>query len=36
MSQHDNLIRLRHMLDHACEAQAMIQGKKKEDLDRDR
>jgi hypothetical protein len=30
MSQHDNVIRLRHMLDHAGEAQAMIQGKKKE------
>ena len=36
MSQHENVIRLRHMLDHAREAQAMIQGKKREDLDGDR
>ncbi len=36
MSQHDELIRLRHMLDHAQEAFALVKGKSRIDLDRDR
>ena len=36
MSQHKDEIRLRHMLDHAMEAMAMVQGKKRSDLNSDR
>lgn len=36
MSQHDDDIRLRHMLDHAREASQMIQGRTRSDLDTDR
>lgn len=36
MTQHDPLIRLRHMLDHASEAVEMIRGRKRQDLDDDR
>lgn len=32
MSRHSDLIRLRHMLDHACEAVALVQGKTRGDL----
>ena len=32
MSRHSDLIRLRHMLDHACEAVALVQGKTRKDL----
>ena len=33
MSHHDDLIRLRHMLDHAREARELIRGKVRSDLD---
>ena len=33
MSQHDDLVRLRHMLDNAQEALELIQGRKRRDLD---
>jgi uncharacterized protein with HEPN domain len=36
MSQHDVLISLRHMLDHAREAVELAQGKSRQDLDDDR
>jgi uncharacterized protein with HEPN domain len=36
MSRHESLVRLRHMLDHAREAVAMVTGKRREDLDADR
>ncbi len=36
MSLHKDKIRLRHMLDHAMEAMAMVQGKKRSDLNNDR
>jgi len=36
MSRHERDIRLRHMLDHASEAVAMVQGKTRSDLDTDR
>ncbi len=36
MSRHDELIRLRHMRDHAAEAIAMTKGKKRDDLTTDR
>jgi uncharacterized protein with HEPN domain len=36
MSQHKTEVRLRHMLDHAMEAVAIVQGKKRSDLHRDR
>ncbi len=36
MSRHESLVRLRHMLDHAREAVAMLDSKSREDLDRDR
>jgi uncharacterized protein with HEPN domain len=36
MSRHDEIIRLRHMRDHAAEAIAMTRGKKRKDLDDDR
>jgi len=36
MSQHKDEVRFRHMLDHAREAMAMIQGKERLDLDSDR
>jgi uncharacterized protein with HEPN domain len=36
MSHRDDLIRLRHMLDHAVEAVEMVQGRTRGDLDRDR
>ncbi len=36
MTQHDDTIRLRHMLDHALEAVAMAQGRQRGDLDTDR
>ena len=36
MSRHDELIRLRHMRDHAAEAIAMVSGKNRDDLDVDR
>jgi len=36
MTRHDDMIRLRHMLDHAREAVAMIRGRTRPDLDRNR
>ncbi len=36
MSRHESAVRLRHMLEHAREAFAMIQGKNRSDLDSDR
>lgn len=36
MTQHSDTIRLRHMLDHAQEAVAMVGGKDRADLNRDR
>jgi uncharacterized protein with HEPN domain len=36
MSRHENQVRLRHMLDHAREAAALIAGKERADLDSDR
>lgn len=36
MTQHDDVIRLRHMLDHAREAIALTQGRRREDLQADR
>jgi uncharacterized protein with HEPN domain len=36
MSRHNDLIRLRHMLDHATEAVELTQGKTRNDLDSDR
>ena len=36
MSRHDPAARLRHMLDHAREAVAMVRGKTRADLDIDR
>ncbi len=36
MTQHDDLIRLRHMLDHALEAIDMVRGQRRCDLDSDR
>ena len=36
MSKHDDIIPLRHMLDHAREAIGMIAGKKPEDLAKER
>src|SRR5262245_24844115 len=36
MSKHESRIPLRHMLDHAREAYALIQNKSREDLDADR
>ncbi len=36
MSQHNASVSLRHMLDHALEAAAMVEGKTRADLDKDR
>jgi len=36
MTQHDDVIRLRHMLDHAREAVEMTSGRRRDDLKRDR
>ncbi len=36
MTQHDDNLSLRQMLDHAREAHALVAGKSREDLDRDR
>ncbi len=36
MSRHDEVVRLRHMLDHAREAIALIRVKDRQDLDDDR
>jgi uncharacterized protein with HEPN domain len=36
MTRHDDMVRLRHMLDHAREAVSLIQGKQREDLGRER
>jgi len=36
MSQHSDLLRLRHMLDHAREAEDLARGRSREDLDADR
>lgn len=36
MSQHNNSVSFRHMLDYALEAVAMTKGKKRADLDKDR
>ncbi len=36
MSQHNDEVRYRHMLDHAMEALAMVQKKNRSDLDNDR
>jgi uncharacterized protein with HEPN domain len=36
MSRHEDIIRLRHMLDHAKEATELIGARKREDLDSDR
>jgi len=36
MSRHEGEVRLQHMLDHAREAVAMVQGKTRADLDMDR
>ena len=36
MSQHNTNVSLRHMLDYALEAVAMVKGKTRADLDKDR
>lgn len=36
MSHHDDVVRLRHMLDYAVEAVALSQGRSRIDLDSDR
>ena len=36
MSRHENTVRMRHMLDHAREASAMVVGRTRGDLDCDR
>ena len=36
MSQHDPLVALRHMLDHAREVTVMVRGRTRQDLDTDR
>jgi uncharacterized protein with HEPN domain len=36
MNEHDDRVRLRHMLDYAREAVALTQGRSREDLDQDR
>lgn len=36
MTHHDDVARLRHMLEHATEAVEMVRGRRREDLDRDR
>ena len=36
MTQHDDKIKLQHMLDHANEAVALVRGKEKSDLQKDR
>jgi len=36
MTQHDDIVRLQHMLDNAREAVAMIEGKGRSDLRRER
>ncbi len=36
MTQHDDIVRLQHMLEHAQEAVAMIEGKERADLQRER
>ncbi len=36
MTRHEDDVRLRHMLDHAEEALAMVQGRTRADLDKDR
>jgi uncharacterized protein with HEPN domain len=36
MSQRDDVVRLRHMLDHAREAAALVRSKQRSDLDSDR
>ena len=36
MSQHNTSVSLRHMLNHALEAVAMVKGKTRTDLDKDR
>jgi uncharacterized protein with HEPN domain len=36
MSQHNTKVSLQHMLDHALEAIAMVKGKTRADLDKDR
>ncbi len=36
MTQHDDRIRLQHMLDHASEGVNMVRGKRRDDLNRDR
>ena len=36
MPQHDDKIKLQHMLDHASEAVAMVRGKEKSDLHKNR
>jgi len=36
MSQHDDLVRLGHMLDHAREAAALVRGRSRKDLDANR
>jgi hypothetical protein len=35
MTQHEDRVRLRHMLDYPRKAVAMIEGRTREDLDRD-
>ena len=35
MTQHEDRVRLRHMLDYSRKAVAMIEGRAREDLDRD-
>ena len=36
MMQHDDKIKLQHMLDHAKEAVALVRGKEKSDLQKNR
>ena len=36
MSQHDPVVALRHMLDYAREAAALVRGRARDDLDHDR
>jgi hypothetical protein len=36
MSRHEDVVRLRHMLDHAREAVSLIEGRGRDELDSDR
>jgi len=36
MTRHDDMVRLKHMLDHSQEALSMVSGKQRQDLKQDR